>query len=34
MGGAVELDSRPGRTVFTLRLAAFSRGNEPLVPVG
>jgi signal transduction histidine kinase len=36
MGGAVELDSRPGHpTVFTLRLAAFSRENEPLtVPVG
>ncbi len=30
MGGAVELDSRPGHTVFTLRLAAFSRENEPL----
>ena len=34
MGGAVELDSGPGRTAFTLRLAAFSRENEPLVPVG
>ena len=33
MGGAVELDSRPGRTVFTLRLTAFSRENEPLATV-
>ncbi len=33
MGGGVELDSRPGRTVFTLRLAAFSRENEPLATV-
>jgi signal transduction histidine kinase len=33
MGGAVELESRPGRTVFTLRLAAFSRENEPLATV-
>jgi two-component system OmpR family sensor kinase len=34
MGGSVELESRPGRTVFTLRLAAFSRENEPLATVG
>ena len=33
MGGSVELESRPGRTVFTLRLAAFSRENEPLATV-
>jgi two-component system OmpR family sensor kinase len=33
MGGAVELESRPGRTVFTLSLAAFSRENEPLATV-
>jgi len=33
MGGAVELESRPGRTVFTLRLAAFSRENEPVATV-
>ena len=33
MGGGVELESRPGRTVFTLRLAAFSRENEPLATV-
>ncbi len=33
MGGDVELESRPGRTVFTLRLAAFSRENEPLAAV-
>jgi signal transduction histidine kinase len=33
MGGVVELESRPGRTVFTLRLAAFSRENEPLATV-
>jgi signal transduction histidine kinase len=33
MGGALELESRPGRTVFTLRLAAFSRENEPLATV-
>jgi two-component system, OmpR family, sensor kinase len=34
MGGVLELESRPGRTVFTLRLAAFSRENEPLATVG
>jgi len=33
MGGALELESEPGRTVFTLRLPAFSRGNEALVTV-
>jgi signal transduction histidine kinase len=33
MGAAVELESRPGRTVFTLSLAAFSRENEPLATV-
>jgi len=33
MGGALELESRPSRTVFTLRLAAFSRENEPLATV-
>jgi signal transduction histidine kinase len=33
MGGVLELESAPGRTVFTLRLPAFSRENEPLVPV-
>jgi signal transduction histidine kinase len=33
MGGVVELESRPGRTVFALRLAAFSRENEPLATV-
>ncbi|MDX6568107.1 MAG: hypothetical protein QOH15_685 [Gaiellales bacterium] len=33
MGGTLELESRPGRTVFTLRLAAFSRENEPLATV-
>jgi nitrogen-specific signal transduction histidine kinase len=33
MGGSVELESRPGRTVFTLCLAAFSRENEPLATV-
>jgi signal transduction histidine kinase len=33
MGGSVELDSRAGLTVFTLRLPAFSRENEPLVPL-
>jgi two-component system OmpR family sensor kinase len=33
MGGGVGLESRPGRTVFTLRLAAFSRENEPLATV-
>jgi signal transduction histidine kinase len=30
MGGSLELDSEPGRTVFTLRLPAFSRENEPV----
>jgi two-component system, OmpR family, sensor kinase len=30
MGGDVVLESRPGWTVFRLRLAAFSRENEPL----
>jgi two-component system, OmpR family, sensor kinase len=34
MGGALELESRPGRTVFRLELAAFSRENEPLATVG
>jgi signal transduction histidine kinase len=33
MGGALELESEPGRTVFTLRLSAFSRENEALVTV-
>jgi two-component system, OmpR family, sensor kinase len=33
MDGVLELESRPGRTVFTLRLAAFSRENEPLATV-
>jgi two-component system OmpR family sensor kinase len=33
MGGSLELESRPGRTVFTLRLAVFSRENEPLATV-
>ena len=33
MGGSVELESRPGRTVFRLELAAFSRENEPLATV-
>jgi two-component system OmpR family sensor kinase len=33
MGGSLELESEPGRTVFTLRLAAFSRENEPLATV-
>lgn len=35
MGGTLELDSRPGRTVFTLALPgeAFSRENEPEDPV-
>jgi two-component system OmpR family sensor kinase len=33
MGGALELESRPGWTVFTLRLAAFSRENVPLATV-
>jgi signal transduction histidine kinase len=27
MGGSLELESRPGRTVFTVRLPAFSREN-------
>ena len=27
MGGALELESRPGRTAFLLRLPAFSREN-------
>jgi two-component system OmpR family sensor kinase len=30
MGGDVALESRPGWTVFRLRLVAFSRENEPL----
>jgi signal transduction histidine kinase len=34
MGAVVELESRPGRTVFRLQLAAFSRENEPLATVG
>jgi two-component system OmpR family sensor kinase len=34
MGGDVELVSRPGRTIFTLHLVAFSRENEPLAAVG
>jgi len=33
MGGSLELESRPGRTVFTLELPAFSRENEVLAPV-
>jgi signal transduction histidine kinase len=33
MDGALELESRPGRTAFTLRLTAFSRENEPLATV-
>jgi signal transduction histidine kinase len=33
MGGVLELESVPGHTVFTLRLPAFSRENEPLIPV-
>jgi signal transduction histidine kinase len=33
MGGDVELESRPGRTVFTLRLRAFSQATEPLLPL-
>jgi two-component system, OmpR family, sensor kinase len=33
MGGSVELESRPGLTVFTLRLPSFSRENE-LLEVG
>lgn len=33
MGGDVEVASRPGRTVFTLRLPAFSRENEALATV-
>ena len=33
MGGTLELESRPGRTAFTLRLAAFSRENEALATV-
>jgi len=33
MDGALELESRPGLTAFTLRLAAFSRENEPLATV-
>src|SRR5581483_371474 len=34
MGGTLELESQPGRTVFTLRLPAFSRENEPVATVG
>jgi signal transduction histidine kinase len=34
MGGSLDLESRPGRTVFTLRLPAFSRENEPAATVG
>ena len=33
MDGEVLLESRPGRTVFTLRLPAFSRENAPLATV-
>jgi signal transduction histidine kinase len=33
MGGTLELESRPGRTVFTLRLPAFSRENEEVATV-
>jgi signal transduction histidine kinase len=33
MGGTLELESEPGRTVFTLRLPAFSRENEGLATV-
>jgi two-component system OmpR family sensor kinase len=33
MGGDVLLESRPGRTVFSLRLPAFSRENAPLATV-
>jgi signal transduction histidine kinase len=33
MGGRLELESEPGRTVFTLRLPAFSRENEGLATV-
>jgi two-component system OmpR family sensor kinase len=33
MGGTLELESAPGRTVFTLRLPAFSRENEVLATV-
>ena len=33
MGGSLELESRPGRTVFTLRLPAFSRENEAVATV-
>jgi two-component system OmpR family sensor kinase len=33
MGGTLELDSAPGRTVFTLRLPAFSRENEAVATV-
>jgi two-component system, OmpR family, sensor kinase len=34
MGGSLELESEPGRTLFTLRLPAFSRENEALATVG
>jgi signal transduction histidine kinase len=33
MNGSLELESQPGRTVFTLRLPAFSRENEGLATV-
>jgi two-component system OmpR family sensor kinase len=33
MGGTLELDSRAGQTVFTLRLPAFSRENEEVATV-
>jgi two-component system OmpR family sensor kinase len=34
MGGGLELESSPGRTVFTLRLPVFSRENEAVATVG
>jgi len=34
MGGALELESRPGHTVFTVRLPVFSRENEAVATVG
>ena len=33
MGGSLELESRPGRTIFTVRLPAFSRETGPPPPV-
>ena len=33
MGGSLELESRPGRTIFTVRLPAFSRETGPPAPV-